>query len=118
MDKLGSISLSSLNRSDNTDKLQCPDCQKVYKKPIFKINYHETDIINLKQQIEKFSQIKITATKTTSTDTKKTATGIATGTKKEKESGTYSKTTTINPKTKEKSPRTYSSSTRTSKRIV
>ena len=53
MDKPGSISLSSLNRSDNTDKLQCPDCQKVYKKPIFQINYHETDILNLKQQIDK-----------------------------------------------------------------
>jgi len=58
MAKNATISLSDLNKKESVDKLQCPDCQKVYKKPTFTINYQETELLNLKQQIDSLKNDK------------------------------------------------------------
>lgn len=46
------LSLSNLNKCENKDQLQSTDHKKNPQPPIIKINYEETEILNLRQQIE------------------------------------------------------------------
>ena len=34
------------------DEQKCPDCQRVYQKPLFRIDYRDTELLNLKQHLE------------------------------------------------------------------
>ena len=42
--------------SSNADHIRCPDCQRIYQKPLFRIDYHDTELLNLKQQIENLKE--------------------------------------------------------------
>lgn len=42
--------------SSNLDHIKCPDCQRIYQKPLFRIDYHDTELLNLKQQIENLKE--------------------------------------------------------------